>query len=64
MLTERLLSIFRKEGDPVSNGLPSAGLQSANSARSPSRVRIGEPEIGEKRAPSDAPKPGPRTVLF
>ena len=34
MLTERLLSIFRKEGEPVSNGAQSAGLQSANSPRS------------------------------
>lgn len=33
MLTERLLSIFRKEGDPVSNGAPSAGLHSPDAAR-------------------------------
>jgi hypothetical protein len=39
MLTERLLSIFRKDGDPVSNGAQlaaslSAGSQSANITRS------------------------------
>jgi len=34
MLTERLLSIFRKEGDPVSNGAQPAGLHPPNATRS------------------------------
>jgi len=34
MLTERLLSIFRKEGGPVSNGAHSAGFHAASATRS------------------------------
>jgi hypothetical protein len=51
MLTERLLSIFRKEGDPVSGGAQSAGLPPANTTRSLSAAALATRKSTRKEPP-------------
>ena len=50
MLTERLLSIFRKEGGPVSNGARVGRVPFGQRHALSSRVRIGKPQIHKKGA--------------
>jgi len=48
MLTERLLSIFRKEGDPVSKGAQPVGLHSTNATRSAPAIGLANRKSARK----------------